>query len=330
MATPLKCLRCGREPVYYRYYSGERLCRSCFLESIIEKTRRTISKYRMLSYGDKIGVAVSGGKDSLTLLHILAEITKGHTSEIAALIVDEGIEGYREEAVKHAIDACEELGVRYHILSFKDAYSLTLDEAIKLRRDNSLAACTICGALRRRAIERLAKEAGVDVVATAHNLDDILQTFLMNLFTGDTRRIGRSRVLDEPSELFTVKRIKPLMEIPEAEVALFAYLKGIPFQRASCPYMNESIRSEVRSILNEVELRHPGIKFNLLKSYLEISSNLKLEAKSLLCSECGYPSSNQICSVCTILAKIRSEADRAKHPNTLQTKSPRWRGGLGG
>jgi len=273
----------------------------------------------MLSHGDRIGVAVSGGKDSLTLLYILSDITKGHASEIVALIVDEGVEGYREEAVRYAIQTCGKLGIRHYILSFKEAYSLTLDEAIKLRRDNSLAACTICGALRRRAIDQLAKEAGVDVVATAHNLDDILQTFLMNLFSGDIRRVVRSKVLDEPSELFTVKRIKPLMEIPEAEVALFAYLKGIPFQRASCPYMNESIRSEVRSMLNEMELKHPGIKFNLLRSYLKIISNLKLETKSFVCSLCGYPSSNQICSVCTILTKIRGEVERAKHPNTTQT-----------
>ncbi len=318
MATPLACSRCGDAAVYYRPYSGERLCGRCFLNSIVGKTRRTISKYKMLSHGDKIGVAVSGGKDSLTLLHILSNVTRGHASEIVALIVDEGIEGYREEAVDHAIQTCNELRIKYRILSFKDAYSLTLDEAIKLRTDNSLAACTICGALRRRAIDQLAKESGVDVIATAHNLDDILQTFLMNLFSGDVQRIVRSRVLEEPSELFPVKRIKPLMEIPEAEIALFAYLKHIPFQRASCPYMNESIRSEVRSILNEMELKHPGIKFNLLRSYLKITSNLQLERKTLVCSLCGYPSSNQICSVCTILAKLRSEAEKAKHPNTTQ------------
>jgi len=319
MVTHQTCTRCGEAPLYYRAYSGERLCRRCFLDSILEKIRRTISKYKMLNHGDKIGVAVSGGKDSLTLLHILSSITRGHASEIVALIVDEGIEGYREEAVKHALQTCNELRIRYRILSFRDAFSLTLDEAVKLRTDNSLAACTICGALRRRALDQLTKEAGVDVVATAHNLDDILQTFLMNLFSGDIKRVARSRVLEESSELFPVKRIKPLMEIPEAEVALFAYLKGIPFQRASCPYMNESIRSEVRSILNEMELKHPGIKFNLLRSYLKISSSIKLEAKSLLCSLCQYPSSKQICSVCTILAKLRSEAERAKHPNTAQT-----------
>ena len=315
----LRCNICGEAPVYYRYYSGEKLCKRCFIESVIEKTRRTISKYKMLSHGDKIGVAVSGGKDSLTLLHILSNITRGHASEIVALIIDEGIEGYREEAVKHAIQTCEELEIEYHILSFKEAYSLTLDEAIKLRRDNSLAACTICGALRRRAIDLLAKEVGVDVIATAHNLDDVLQTFLMNLFSGDIQRIAKSRVLDESSELFLVKRIKPLMEIPEAEIALFAYLKGMPFQRASCPYMNESIRSEIRSILNEMELKHPGIKFNLLRSYLKITSNLKIEAKRLVCSLCGYPSSNPICGVCTILSGLRGEAKRAKHPNTTKT-----------
>lgn len=310
-----RCLRCGGEPIYYRAYSGEWLCRRCFTESIIEKARRTISKYKMLKHGDKIGVAVSGGKDSLSLLHILADITKGHASEIVALIIDEGIEGYREEAVKHAIGEAEALGIRYRLLSFKEAYNITLDEAIKLRMDNSLASCAICGTLRRRALEILAREAKVDVLATAHNLDDILQTFIMNLLSGSAERVARSRVQEELSTIFPVRRIKPLMEIPEAEVALFAYLKGIPFQKATCPYMNESIRSEVRAALNELELRHPGIKFNLLRSYYTISSQLKPEVKSSICTLCRYPSSNELCTVCKILTQLRREAKVNKKPN---------------
>ncbi|MEM4725752.1 MAG: TIGR00269 family protein [Nitrososphaerales archaeon] len=307
-----RCLRCSGEPFYYRKYSGEMLCRGCFVDSILEKTRRTISKYKMLKYGDKIGVAVSGGKDSLSLLHILANITKGHASEIVALIVDEGIEGYREEAVKHAVDEAKQLGVKYHILSFKEAYHITLDEAIKQRQDSDLASCTICGTLRRRALDLLAKDAGVDVLATAHNLDDVLQTFIMNLLSGSTERIVRSKLSEDSPPIFLVRRIKPLMEIPEDEVALFAYLRGIPFQRATCPYMNESIRSEVRSILNEMELKHPGIKFNLLRSYLTISSNLKTEAKNSICSICSAPSSNKVCAVCTILTRIKHEESANK------------------
>ncbi len=90
------CLRCCDAPIYYRAYSGRRLCRGCFIDSIIEKAKRTISKYKMLRHGDRVGVAVSGGKDSLALLHILSTIAKRHASKIEALIIDEVIECYRE------------------------------------------------------------------------------------------------------------------------------------------------------------------------------------------------------------------------------------------
>ena len=92
--------RCGGKTVFFRAYNGESLCERCFNESIFEKVKKTISKYDMLHYGDKVGVAVSGGKDSTSLLYILNSIMKGHGSELYALTIDEGIEGYREESVR--------------------------------------------------------------------------------------------------------------------------------------------------------------------------------------------------------------------------------------
>ena len=89
--------RCGGKTVYFRAYNGESLCSECFNNSIFEKVKKSISKFDMLHYGDKIGVAVSGGKDSTSLLYILSKITQGHGTELYALTIDEGIEGYREE-----------------------------------------------------------------------------------------------------------------------------------------------------------------------------------------------------------------------------------------
>ena len=91
------------------------------------------------------------------------------------------------------------------------------------------------------------------------------------------------------------------MEIYEEEVALYAHLSGLPFQSASCPYMHEGLRSEVRDYLNELEAKHPGMKNVLLSSALP--GNLEALRRQgsqtrLACSICGKPSSGGVCSVC--------------------------------
>jgi uncharacterized protein (TIGR00269 family) len=105
------------------------------------------------------------------------------------------------------------------------------------------------------------------------------------------------RVVDSD---FPLRRIKPFMEIYEAEVALFAFLSGIQFQTASCPYMHEGLRSEVRDYLNELESLHPGMKNVLMNSALRVSSKLseKTSAGPLPCTGCGKPSSSGLCNVC--------------------------------
>ena len=90
-----------KEPFFYRVYSGERLCKKCFAESIEDKVRATIVKYKMLSYNDHVAVAVSGGKDSISLLEVLAKMERKYPrATLVAVTVDEGIKGYRDEALE--------------------------------------------------------------------------------------------------------------------------------------------------------------------------------------------------------------------------------------
>jgi cytoplasmic tRNA 2-thiolation protein 1 len=297
-------------PSYYtRRYSGESVCAACFKETTVEKVRRTISKYGMLQRGERVGVAVSGGKDSLSLLKILHELNgdsrSGPRSELVALTVDEGVEGYRDEAIEHARGLCEELGVELVLVSYSELFGFSLDQALDWRDDRELSSCSMCGVFRRRAIDEAAVKAKVDVVATAHNLDDYVQTFMMNLLHGDVERLAWL----DPSTYdddFPVRRVKPLTEVYEEEVALYAYLSNIPFQSASCPYMHEGLRSEVRDYLNELEAKHPGMNNLLLRSSLEVSSKLSkadrsgdLTAKATVpCAKCGKPSSKGVCGVC--------------------------------
>ena len=299
------CNRCGGDVFYTRRYSGESLCESCFRLSIVEKTRRTISRYGMMRHGDQVGVAVSGGKDSLALLQILHKLNEKRRGLLIALTVDEGVSGYREEAVEHAATLCRELGVRHIVVSYKELFGASLDEALDWKDERDLSSCSICGVFRRRAIDEAATRAGVNVVATAHNLDDFAQTFLMNLLHGDVDRIGW---LDPESvdPNFPLRRVKPFMETYEEEIALYSHLSGLPFQTVSCPYMHEGLRSEVRDFLNRLEAGHPGIKNVLLRSSLRVTSSFPSAKPAVApCKACGKPSSDGLCNVCRLTAMLK-------------------------
>lgn len=299
--------RCGGKTVYFRAYNGESLCTRCFNDSIFEKTKKAISKYNMLHFGDKVGVAVSGGKDSTSLLYVLNEVMKGHGSKLFALTINEGIEGYRDEAVRNAERLAEKLSIPLLVCSYKDFFGFTLDEALERRKDKEIKAtsCGVCGPLRRRSIDLAAEKLGVNVVATAHNLDDILQTFYINVYSGDLERIKWLDPSFKQNSEFKLRRIKPMLEIYEQELAFFAYQNNLPFQSESCPYMNEGIRTEIRSHLNVLEKRHPGIKYSTLKTILGIASSLQIETekskKITRCEKCGSVSTGPICSVCLTL-----------------------------
>ena len=300
-----ECTNCGSKPFYTRRYSGETLCVSCFKDSIVDKTRRTVSKYRMIAPGERIAVAVSGGKDSLSLLRVLTSLYGPRRNTILAISIDEGVSGYRDEAIEHARVLTNELGVEHITLSYKEMFGFSLDEALDWEEEREVSSCSFCGVFRRRAIDEGAVRAKATVVATAHNLDDYIQTFLMNLMHGDLARLGWL----DPSytdDSFPVRRVKPFMEIYEEEVALYAYQSGIPFQSVSCPYMHEGLRSEVRDYLNMMEASHPGMKNVLLRSSLDVISHYALLADklSVQCRGCGKPSSSGLCNVCRMKATI--------------------------
>jgi len=304
------CSACkSRSAFFSRVYSGERLCKKCFINSIESKVKNTINKYKMFRFDDKIAVALSGGKDSLSLLHILSKTEeKQQNSSIIAVIVDEGIKDYRDEALKIAISNCKQLGVDYKIVSFADLYGLTLDEIIARRKSNdNLSSCAFCGVLRRKAINYAARLVDANKVATGHTLDDEVQTILLNIFNGDTSRLITGRPVSDAIHPCFVQKVKPLCEIPEIECALYAYVKNIQFQDTPCPYSSEALRNDVRSMLNYMEQKHAGTKFTVFKTIEKIRPSLiQLNKKKLFrnCSGCGEPASSDLCKACEMIKRV--------------------------
>jgi len=299
----MKCDWCDNVAVFSRKYSGENLCSECFTNSLVRKTAKTVSKYEMIQRGDVVGVAVSGGKDSLSLLHVLKQISLSHNFTIKAITIDEGISGYRDEALQIVNDFCNKLQVPHKVYSYKDLFGTTLDESLESRSNDKTSSCSICGVLRRRAIDFAAKELDVDVIATGHNMDDFLQTFIINLLSGDTKKIGW---MDPDLSNNKERRIKPFCEIYENEIVFYAFTNEIPFQSEECPHMNEGIRTDIRNFLNLLENNHSGIKNNMYRSILKISSAVKhgnnIEWK--ICSRCGAECTSETCSVCNTLTNL--------------------------
>ncbi len=307
------CTDCHRrEVIFTRHYSGERLCQQCFLSSVERRTRKTISKYDMLRPDDRIAVAVSGGKDSLSLLHILHRIEREFPrAEVIALTVNEGIPKYIDEAVRLAAQACKRLGVEQIVVSFQEFYGLTLQEIVDKVKGikGELTPCSFCGVLRRKALNLAAKRIGATKVATAHNLDDETHTIFLNIIHGDILRLGRTEPYTTEGVAAFIPRIKPLRETPEEETTLYAYLRGFEFQSAQCPYAPQAMRTEIREFVGRLEANHPGTRFTIYHASEKISSFMKGATKPKLreCKLCGEPSVGDICEACKMLNRLKEK-----------------------
>ncbi|MBD3226565.1 MAG: TIGR00269 family protein [Candidatus Lokiarchaeota archaeon] len=313
-----KCSICKRkDAVYHQKHSGLYLCKSDFIKNIERRVRRTINKHNLLKETDRIAIGVSGGKDSLTLLNILYKIEKKFKkSKLIAVMIDEGIKGYREEAIELAIKMTEKLGVPLEIFSFKELYGYTLDEMVKIAKeetDQGPAPCSYCGTLRRRSLNYAAKKVNANKLATAHNLDDESQTVLMNVLRSDINRIGRAGPYTRNLKDVFVPKIKPMREILEKEIVLYAYYNDIPFHSVECPYAPISFRSDIRNFLNKMEYQRAGIKYALLRSGDKIRK-LHTDSQPIYeCIKCNEPSTSKICKVCKMFDEIGITIKRLKY-----------------
>ncbi len=303
------CSKCGNPAIYYRRYTSEYLCGRCLVDTTIDRVRRTINKQKMFQEEDRIAVAISGGKDSAVLLHILHNIESAFPkSEIIPVTIDEGIIGYRDQALDSAIALSHDLGLELQVFSFQELFNYTLDEIVHLKPPKSLGACSYCGVLRRRALNLAAQELDADVIAIGHNLDDEAQTVLMNILRGDSSRIVRTNIHRDHSIPGLVPRVKPITELTERDVVAYAHHLSLPYHDVPCPYAEAAYRNDVRAFLNELEYKRPGTLLATLRSAETIAEALKTSTKKwnfTLCERCNTPSPSRLCKTCELLDTIR-------------------------
>jgi uncharacterized protein (TIGR00269 family) len=264
----------------------------------------------MLKDDDRIVVAISGGKDSAVLLEIMHRIEQNYTrSELIPITIDEGIKGYRDQALLAAQNLAKSLDYKLEVRSFSDLFDMSLDEMIAGRREEeTLGACSYCGVFRRRAINKAALDLKADIVATGHNMDDEAQTIMMNMMRGDGRRIGRTNRPRDNAIPGLVPRVKPIMELSERDVVAYAHHLNLPYHDVPCPYAVEAYRNDLRGFLNDMEHKRPGTLTAILRSGQAIAKSLIQSSEKFVfetCSKCGSPSPSWICNACRLLDEIR-------------------------
>lgn len=295
------CKICIENPVII--VQGNRpLCKGCFVKYFEKKVFSTIRQYKLIDKKDTVAVGVSGGKDSMTLLFILNKIMSPRKGKFFGLLIDEGIENYRDVTKESAVKFCKDNGITLKIASYKKEFGKSLTEMLKTKKIN---ACALCGVLRRYMLNKYARKYKATKLATGHNLDDEAQSILMNLFKGNmslSAKLGpKTGVLIHKQ---FVPRIKPLYFLTEKETATYCKLRNLPVTFIECPNHKGSFRDNVTESLNNLEAKMSGTKQSIVNSLLEMLPELKKRYKELkigTCKKCKEPSAKEYCKVCQML-----------------------------
>ena len=222
------------------------------IKRVLSYVRRAIDDYEMIEEGDKIAVGVSAGKDSLTLLCAMAELRRFYPKpfELCAVTVDMGFEGMDFSGISAL---CEQLEIPYHIVPTQISTVI-----FDVRKEKN--PCSLCAKMRRGALYHAAKELGCTRVALGHHFDDVVETFMLNLFFEG--RIGCFQPVTYLSNT-DITLIRPMIYMPEKDVRYFANRTELPVVKSPCPADGNTQREEMKQLLSRLEREHRGLRYRI-------------------------------------------------------------------
>jgi uncharacterized protein (TIGR00269 family) len=274
-------------------------CRACFLHVFRGQVERAIEKWAMVSAGDRVLVAVSGGKDSLALWDVLLDL--GFAAE--GLYLGLGIGDYSDRSGEVTASFARSRGAPLRVVDLAGEFGFDIPTA---GRKGSRSTCAVCGLSKRYVFNKAALDGGYDVVATGHNLDDEAATLLGNTLRWQTDAIARqSPVL--PGKTGMVKKVKPLFRLSELETAAYAFLRGIDYVVEECPLVAGNTQLRYKEAMNAIETTSPGTKAQFFFGYLERGRPLFRTADDAVlttCEACGQPTTGRFCAFCRAQAQI--------------------------
>jgi uncharacterized protein (TIGR00269 family) len=286
------------------------LCKEHFLDWLPAQTQRFIEKYKMFTQDDRILVAVSGGKDSLTLWDILWRLGYQADGLYIGLGIDGGI-GYSGESQRMAEKFAAQHDQKLQVVNIKREYGETIPELAERTRRGQQKPCSVCGLTKRHIMNRAAREGGYNVLATGHNLDDEAAILLGNTLNWIPGYLARQWPVLEANRPGLARKVKPLCRIYERETAAYAVLRGIDYIYDECPYAAGSKSVYYKELLNKLETDRPGAKLSFYLGFLQAKENGLFSPQAdpdieLLhsCPTCGQPTSAPgECAFCRMIVR---------------------------
>jgi len=278
------------------------LCGEHFLEWIAAQTQRFIEKYEMFGPGDAILVAVSGGKDSLSLWDLLLRL--GY--EAQGLYIDLGIseEDYSSTSLAKVQGFVEEREeARLKVVDVEEEYARSIPQLARERPGRKT--CSLCGLVKRYIMNEAALEEGA-VLATGHNLDDEAAVLLQNVLHWQTGYLARQAPVLPFIHPRLARKVKPFFRFYERETAAYAILRGIDYIYEECPFAKGATTLFYKELLNRLEERSRGAKLQFYLSFLrarekgllkEVGEGVELGE----CERCGQPTTAPgLCAFCRL------------------------------
>ena len=222
------------------------------MQKLVGLVRRCVEDYNMIEAGDKIAVGVSGGKDSLALLVLLAALREYYPKPftVEAITIDLGFPNMDFTPV---VEFCKRLDVPYTIVPTQ-IKTVVFD----LRKEKN--PCSMCAKMRRGALNEAIKARGIHKIALGHHHDDAVETFLMSLiYEARISCFQPVTYLDRTG----VTQIRPMLYIPEKSIEHFAQRSGLPVVENECPADKTSKRHEIKELIYEMVERYPELKPNV-------------------------------------------------------------------
>jgi uncharacterized protein (TIGR00269 family) len=303
-------------------------CAEHFLRFVREQVARAIERFGMLAAGDRVLVAVSGGKDSLALWDLLVEL--GY--DVDGLYLGLGIGDYSLDSGRYARAFAEARGLHLHEIDLRVDEGFDVPTAARATRR---VPCSACGLSKRHLFDRAARDGGYDAVATGHNLDDEAAVLFGNVLRWDTDYLGRQGPVLLARDGFP-RKVKPLIRLTERETAAYCVLRGIDYQVEECPMAAGNRHLGYKDALNAVEASSPGAKAAFVLGFFDrvaerFAADAATERYGLRpCAECGSPTTGEVCSYCRVAATARAHEPVPVPPPRRARRSHRSSGSVAG
>ena len=298
----MRCRRCRQPAVIELRRHNAGFCADCFLNHCREQVRRAEEDNSMINKGDRVLVAVSGGKDSLALWDILIEL--GH--DVDGLYLGLGIGEYSAESRRYA-RAFADRRREGHLVEVDLPADLGFDIPSGAQAARRVP-CSACGLSKRHLFNQAAVDGGYDVVATGHNLDDEAAVLFGNVLRWKTEYLGRQLPVLPAANGF-VRKVKPLIRLGEREMAAYCVVRGIDYIVEECPMAEGNRHIGYKEALNVIEEQSPGAKAAFYFEFLDKASHLFApeaaaeQAHLGACSSCGAATPGDVCAFCKLRAR---------------------------